>query len=227
MVGCKLYIKKKREGDWLTSLLNRKFFDSCIIHQQLRKNEKNVFCMDCNLEFCRHCVKSHFLHRQLQICKYVYQDVVRLQDIQKHLDCAKIQTYKINGEKAVHLNPRPQLKDAKPSTKAKFGASCESCGRYLQDVPNRFCSIACKVCTESVVKVKDEEKVINFSIEEFQKMSWDTNFNEEERESSENESSLSLTDMSEETQGWMGRAALKPRKQMHKRKGVPRRSPLC
>jgi len=55
------------------------------------------------------------------------------------------QTYKINGEKAIHLKPRPQSKDARPSTKAKFGASCEACARYLQDVPNRFCSIACKV----------------------------------------------------------------------------------
>ncbi|XP_065856830.1 protein RGF1 INDUCIBLE TRANSCRIPTION FACTOR 1 [Euphorbia lathyris] len=223
MVGCKLFIKKKRE-DWLTSLLNCKFFDSCIIHQQLRKNEKNVFCMDCNLEFCRHCVKAHFLHPKLQICKYVYQDVVRLQDIQKHLDCSKIQTYKINGEKAVHLNPRPQSKDSKPSTKAKFGASCEACGRYLQDVPNRFCSIACKVSAESV-KATDEQKVIDFSIEELQKDSWEENFNQE-RQSSENESTLSLTDMSEETQGWMT-TALKPRKRLHKRKGIPRRSPLC
>jgi hypothetical protein len=55
------------------------------------------------------------------------------------------QTYKINGEKAIHLNPRPQSKDAKPSTKSKFGGTCEACGRYLQDLPNRFCSIACKV----------------------------------------------------------------------------------
>lgn len=55
------------------------------------------------------------------------------------------QTYKINGEKAVHLNPRPQSKDTKPSTKSKLGGTCEACGRYLQDLPNRFCSIACKV----------------------------------------------------------------------------------
>jgi hypothetical protein len=36
-------------------------------------------------------MESHCLHRQLQICKYVYHDVVRLQEIQKHLDCSKIQ----------------------------------------------------------------------------------------------------------------------------------------
>ncbi|KAJ6721345.1 PLATZ TRANSCRIPTION FACTOR FAMILY PROTEIN [Salix viminalis] len=142
MVGCELYVKNT---DWLRTLLRSEFFDSCSLHQEHRKNEKNVFCIDCNVGCCRHCMRSHFLHRQFQICKYVYQDVVRLQEIQKHLDCSKIQAYKINGEKAVHLKPRPQPRDARPSTKAKFGASCEACARYLQDVPNRFCSIACKV----------------------------------------------------------------------------------
>ncbi|KAJ6351088.1 hypothetical protein OIU78_007087 [Salix suchowensis] len=142
MVGCKIYVKNT---NWLSTLLQSDFFDSCSFHQEHRKNEKNVFCIDCSVGCCRHCMKSHCLHRQLQICKYVYHDVVRLQEIQKHLDCSKIQTYKINGEKAIHLRPRPQPKDARPSTKAKFGASCEACARYLQDVPNRFCSIACKV----------------------------------------------------------------------------------
>ncbi|KAJ6318465.1 hypothetical protein OIU76_013914 [Salix suchowensis] len=201
MVGCKIYVKNT---NWLSTLLQSDFFDSCSFHQEHRKNEKNVFCIDCSVGCCRHCMKSHCLHRQLQICKYVYHDVVRLQEIQKHLDCSKIQTYKINGEKAIHLRPRPQPKDARPSTKAKFGASCEACARYLQDVPNRFCSIACK---------------------EFTNISWKENSNAE-KHSSENESSLSLTDMSEDTQGWMN-SALKPRRQSHKRKGVPHRAPLC
>lgn len=56
-----------------------------------------------------------------------------------------MQTYKINGEKAVHLNPRPQFKRFAKSSKPKAGASCEECGRHIQDFPNRFCSIACKV----------------------------------------------------------------------------------
>ncbi|KAJ9153019.1 hypothetical protein P3X46_026511 [Hevea brasiliensis] len=220
MVGCKFYIKKK--SDWLSTLLQSKFFSSCDDHQELRKNEKNVFCIDCNIEFCRHCVKAHCLHRQLQICKYVYHDVVRLQDIQKHLDCSKIQTYKINGEKAVHLNPRPQSKDSKPSTKAKFGASCEACGRYIQDLPNRFCSIACKVSAASVKPKDQNHKMITFSID----LSWKENYNQERHSSEENESSFSLTDMSEETQGWLS-STLKPRRQLRKRKGIPRRAPLC
>lgn len=56
-----------------------------------------------------------------------------------------LQAYKINGEKAVHLNPRPQQKDAKSSKTKGGGTCCEACGRHIQDLPNRFCSIACKV----------------------------------------------------------------------------------
>ena len=85
-----MYIKKKT--DWLTTLLQSEFFGSCSDHQDLRKNEKNVFCIDCSLQFCRHC-DAHSQHRWLQICKYVYQDVVRLQEMQKHLDCSKIQVF--------------------------------------------------------------------------------------------------------------------------------------
>lgn len=222
MVGCKIYLKNT---DWLTTLLRSDFFDSCSNHQERRKNERNVFCIDCSIGCCRHCMESHCLHRQLQICKYVYHDVVRLQEIQKHLDCSKIQTYKINGEKAIHLKPRPQPKDARPSTKAKFGASCEACARYLQDVPNRFCSIACKVSAVSVELKDQSHEIISLSIQEFTNLSWKENPNAE-KHSSENESSLSLTDMSEDTQGWMN-SALKPRRQLHKRKSVPRRAPLC
>ncbi|KAJ9708588.1 hypothetical protein PVL29_000561 [Vitis rotundifolia] len=169
-VGCRILLKNK--ADWLSTLLHSKFFDTCGDHRDLRKSEKNVFCIDCNLCFCKHCVTSsgHCLHRRLKICKYVYHDVVRLQDMQQHLDCSKIQTYKINGEKAVHLNPRPQSKDCKTS-KPKGGASCEACGRYIQDLPNRFCSIACKVLIFAE-KFKDHNsKVVPFPVQEFAHLS--------------------------------------------------------
>ncbi|XP_021909973.1 uncharacterized protein LOC110823802 [Carica papaya] len=225
MAGCRILIKKKKP-DWLTTLLRTNFFDSCIDHQDLRKNEKNVFCIDCNIGLCRHCLTAHCLHQRLQICKYVYQDVVRIQDMQKYLDCSKIQTYKINGEKAVHLNPRPQFKDSKPSTKSKTGGSCEACRRYIQDLPNRFCSIACKV---SVLPVKpiDESKKMIFSIKELPDVSWKENYNHPEASTEEKVSSLSTIDFSDESdQAWMS-SVLKPRRQIHKRKGIPRRSPLC
>ncbi|KAL4282094.1 hypothetical protein GQ457_03G011040 [Hibiscus cannabinus] len=221
MVGCGVYFKKKT--DWLSTLLESEFFGPCFDHQDLRKNEKNVFCIDCRLDFCRNC-KAHSQHRSLQICKYVYQDVVRLQEMQKHFDCSKIQTYKINGEKAVHLNPRAQAKDAKPSTKSKTGAACEACGRYLQDPPNRFCSIACKVSAVDV-KAKGQSHKMELQIQEFHHLSWKDNRNSE-ASSEEKQSSLSSADLSEEeTKTWVIKS-LKPRKQLNKRKGTPQRAPL-
>ncbi|XVE85585.1 hypothetical protein DITRI_Ditri17bG0102300 [Diplodiscus trichospermus] len=220
MVSCGVSINSKT--DWLRSLLQIQFFSPCSDHQELRKNEKNLFCIDCSFEFCRHC-NDHSQHRSLQICKYVYQDVVRLQEMQKHLDCSKIQTYKINGEKAVHLNPRPQAKDAKPSTKSKTGAACEACGRYLQDQPNRFCSIACKV---SAVDVKPDERSdsMELPIPEFPDNSWKDNQNSSEASSEEKKSTLSSTDVSEETKTLVS-TSLKPMKRVNKRKGIPSRAP--
>jgi len=90
--GCKIYLKK-RKADWLSSLLQSKFFGSCVHHQNNRKNEKNVFCIDCGIAICRHCLISHCIHRRLQICKYVYQYVVRVPDLQNHLDCCNIQVF--------------------------------------------------------------------------------------------------------------------------------------
>lgn len=88
---------EKRRGYevWIETLLSLEFFGICLDHKFLRKNEKNVFCIDCNVEICRHCcnTETHFLHRRLQICKYVYQDVLRLFDIQHYFDCSEIQVF--------------------------------------------------------------------------------------------------------------------------------------
>ncbi|XP_024019354.1 uncharacterized protein LOC21390182 [Morus notabilis] len=224
MVGCKLLLKKKKT-DWLNALLHSKFFDSCVHHPDYRKNEKNLFCIDCNLGFCRHCVTAHCLHRRLQICKYVYHNVVRLQDMQKHLDCSRIQTYKINGEKAVHLNPRPQSKDAKPSTKSFCAGSCEACGRYIQDPPNRFCSIACKVSLVPLEPKDQSQNFITVPIPQYGDLSFKENCNSETN-LSEMESSLSLAESGEEVHACWVSSALKPRKLLRKRKGIPFRAPL-
>lgn len=86
-------IKVKKGANWIENLLNSKFFESCGYHREIRRNEKNMFCIDCNLCFCKHCVSSssHCFHEWLQICKYVYHDVVRLHEIQKYLNCSEIQ----------------------------------------------------------------------------------------------------------------------------------------
>ncbi|OIT05542.1 PREDICTED: uncharacterized protein LOC109243969 [Nicotiana attenuata] len=221
MVGCKIQVKK-RTPEWIKNLLNSKFFESCDNHKEVRRNEKNMFCIDCNLCFCKHCVNSsvHCFHEWLQICKYVYHDVIRLQEIQKHLNCSAIQTYKINGEKAIHLNPRPQSKDSKTSKLKGSVVACEACGRHLQDLPNRFCSIACKVSIDADI-CKQRKNVISTQITKFDHLS-----SKESCYTNENESCISLTESSEVIQTWCS-SALKPKKNLHKRKGIPWRAPLC
>ncbi|XP_051149417.1 protein RGF1 INDUCIBLE TRANSCRIPTION FACTOR 1 [Andrographis paniculata] len=221
MVGSKI-----QSAAWVSDMLRSKFFDSCKEHSELRKSEKNLFCIDCKFRVCKHCVACSS-HRLLQICKYVYHDVVRLHDIQKFLDCSQIQAYKINGEKAVHLNPRPPGKDAKGSKPkiAGGGASCKTCGRHIQEFPNRFCSIACKVWMESDITTRSKilslppaKKVIDLpSVDSKQ------NFNENGCGSP----LLSPTNSSSsEVIQALSNSNLKPRKTLRKRKGIPRRSPF-
>ncbi|XP_031390591.1 uncharacterized protein LOC116203065 isoform X2 [Punica granatum] len=76
---------------WLQGLLREKFFNACIIHEEARKNEKNIFCLDCSTSFCPHCFSLHSSHRLLQIRRYVYHDVLRLDDAAKLFDCSSVQ----------------------------------------------------------------------------------------------------------------------------------------
>ncbi|KAK8953785.1 hypothetical protein KSP39_PZI002063 [Platanthera zijinensis] len=54
---------------------------------------------------CLLCVSSvscqHQYHCHLQIRCYIYQNVIWLHDMQKLIDCAKVQSYTVNGVKAV------------------------------------------------------------------------------------------------------------------------------
>ncbi|MBA0821952.1 hypothetical protein Goarm_018775 [Gossypium armourianum] len=76
---------------WLQVLLTEKFFNACVIHEEAKKNEKNVYCLDCCISICPHCLSPHSSHRLLQIRRYVYHDVIRLDDATKLMDCASVQ----------------------------------------------------------------------------------------------------------------------------------------
>ncbi|KAJ7554362.1 hypothetical protein O6H91_06G136900 [Diphasiastrum complanatum] len=136
---------------WLESLLTEKFFTNCFHHSDAKKNERNVFCVDCSDAICQHCLSSHVEHRLLQIRRYVYHDVIRLQDIQKLVDCGQVQPYIINSARVVFLNQRPQPRQSKG-----FSNSCITCERTLQD-SYRYCSVACKVDAF----VKQEKEISN------------------------------------------------------------------
>ncbi|XVF52655.1 hypothetical protein PTKIN_Ptkin05aG0036000 [Pterospermum kingtungense] len=125
---------------WLETLLGEKFFDTCTVHESAKKNEKNIFCLDCCITICPHCLPLHRPHRRLQIRRYVYQDVIRLSDAQKLINCSLVQPYKTNSAKVVFLNERPTL--SRPFRGS--GNLCIRCDRCLQD-PFLFCSLSCKV----------------------------------------------------------------------------------
>ncbi|EXB56428.1 hypothetical protein L484_009854 [Morus notabilis] len=124
---------------WLEGLIAETFFGGCGVHENRRKNEKNVFCLQCCLSICPHCLPSHSSHPLLQVRRYVYHDVVRLADLEKLIDCSFIQPYTINGAKVIFLNQRPQSRIVKGSANI-----CFTCDRILQE-PFHFCSLSCKV----------------------------------------------------------------------------------
>ena len=76
---------------WLEALYTQKFFVGCSFHETAKKNEKNICCLDCCISICPHCISSHRFHRLLQVRRYVYHDVVRLEDLQKLIDCSNVQ----------------------------------------------------------------------------------------------------------------------------------------
>ncbi|WZY84461.1 hypothetical protein YC2023_030845 [Brassica napus] len=95
-----IYAKSRRHGNsshgiqkpaWLDALYAEKFFVGCPYHETAKKNEKNVCCLDCCISLCPHCVPSHRYHRLLQVRRYVYHDVVRLEDLQRLIDCSNVQ----------------------------------------------------------------------------------------------------------------------------------------
>ncbi|XP_015891012.3 protein RGF1 INDUCIBLE TRANSCRIPTION FACTOR 1 [Ziziphus jujuba] len=143
---------------WLEGLMAETFFGGCGVHENRRKNEKNVFCLHCCLSICPHCLPSHSSHPLLQVRRYVYHDVVRLGDLEKLIDCSYIQPYTINGAKVIFLNQRPQSRTCKGSANI-----CFTCDRILQE-PFHFCSLACKV--DHLVYQREDLAVILYRFNE-------------------------------------------------------------
>ncbi|TKY70850.1 hypothetical protein E2542_SST07144 [Spatholobus suberectus] len=150
--------------NWLLTLKEEKFFTRCLIHDSVKKNEKNIFCLDCCTSICLHCLPFHRSHVLLQIRRYMYNDVLRVGDAQTLLNCSLVQPYTTNKSKVVFLKQRPHSRSLKGCSNL-----CITCGRSLQD-PYIFCSLSCKqvhqhllLITKSTT-IKDTRNKYEFSV---------------------------------------------------------------
>ncbi|MED6172427.1 hypothetical protein PIB30_049960, partial [Stylosanthes scabra] len=75
------------------------------------------------------------------IRRYVYHDVIRLDDAAKLIDCTSVQAYTTNSAKVVFIKERVQTRN---NFRGNSGNSCSTCDRTLQD-PYQFCSLSCKI----------------------------------------------------------------------------------
>ncbi|GMH19325.1 hypothetical protein Nepgr_021166 [Nepenthes gracilis] len=191
---------QRQKPEWLHGFLQKTFFDSCSVHQ-IRRNEMNKYCIDCNASICQFCVTlgAHQQHKLLKIYRHVYKDVVPLDEIEQYLDCTKIQPYRCNRQMVIALTPLPHC-GSKPDDEA----TCEICRRRLVDANlYTYCSISCKV---EAFSRKSDDSAAPFLLLQTQEM-----------EKAEQDSKPEKKPMQDP----------KPEKNpIHRRKGVPRRAPL-
>lgn len=145
---------------WLDTLLREEFFGPCLSHPGVKQNEKNIFCLDCCMGLCCNCSSTHIGHRVLQIRKYNDHRVVKTEDMEKLLDCSSVQSYMLNRAQVVFLKARsPNKKKEKAQNQAVSNKkraraqkqedqtsekNCSSCPRSLKNEFD-YCSITCMV----------------------------------------------------------------------------------
>ncbi len=84
---------------------------------------------------CQYCLPAHApscCGKVFQVRKYMYQDVVHVDDLQPLLDVSRVQPYCINGRKALLLQPR-----ASAGAAAAGDCPCGGCPRSVR--PGQCC----------------------------------------------------------------------------------------
>ncbi|GAB4815526.1 hypothetical protein N2152v2_002572 [Parachlorella kessleri] len=132
--------------DWVHALAATCFFQPCATHTaNPLKSKRNFWCPARECSLCPQCVAGQAGHAGgecIQVYRYMYNDVIRLEDFGHLLDLEGIQTYLANNHHAVHLRPWEVSKGKSP---VGFTNSCEGgCGRMLY-TKWRFCSLRCKL----------------------------------------------------------------------------------
>ncbi|GFP96009.1 hypothetical protein PHJA_001745000, partial [Phtheirospermum japonicum] len=90
---------------WIDSYLQNIFFEKCPSHD-LSKIELNRFCITCEASIRKHCFISsgHKDYKVLIIYRHIYQNVFPFSEMEIHIDCDNIQSYKCNKMWVMSLN---------------------------------------------------------------------------------------------------------------------------
>lgn len=138
---------KTEQASWAERLCHTTFFNPCSQHSSkvYRRCECTHFCMDCpdSKALCSCCLADHSNCRTLQIRRYVYRDVVKVQDIQGYIDTSGIQTYTVNHAQAIFLSAKDKTLVG-PYYRVDSSSSCATCHRGLRNGCS-YCSLACKL----------------------------------------------------------------------------------
>lgn len=135
------------DAEWRSRLCTTAFFGPCRLHATVPKNECTFFCLDAPLAppLCAHCAPLvNPGLRLMQIRRYMYRDVVKNDDISKHMDVSGVQTYIVNGCGVVFILPK------EGSSAAQAMSACTHCRKGLR-AGATFCSVACKVLSGAAV----------------------------------------------------------------------------
>ncbi|KAK9060085.1 hypothetical protein SSX86_020789 [Deinandra increscens subsp. villosa] len=128
---------------WVKVMIDIMQYQDCKIHSNAKDNKLDRFCIDCVGSFCNQCSSDHQGHEHIKIRRYVYNDVIKRPDFQKHFDCSGIQGYVTNKNKVLFLKRRKDTQQVKEQPQNTKDHRCNICNQTLIDA--YYCSIQCKV----------------------------------------------------------------------------------
>ena len=72
--------------EWLSVLLQTKFWWPCKDHWEEHRGEMSLFCIYCYEVVCPHCTHDEPGHRLLKVSRYLYRSIILVKDIDRDLD---------------------------------------------------------------------------------------------------------------------------------------------
>ena len=133
-----LKVKKMEHVENLEILLRH---EAAFAEPACHGEHRRFFCLDCRTTECESCAKTnHSSCRVVQLRRFLYNTVVRVNDVASLLDgpSPHIRPYIVNGTPSVHLRPKPRDKPSLPDCDRCLGVDC-----VHGILTGAFCSVAC------------------------------------------------------------------------------------